>query len=86
MCQCQRRCEERSLVRVESDEIRWDSIELESQNKRTRPARVRAQAFISYLGRISPIFSPVSSRVSARFHRLAETVPTSPKPEPRAEK
>ena len=37
------------------------------------------------LGRISPIFSPFFP-VFARFHRLAETVPTSPKPEPRAKK
>ena len=31
-------------------------------------------------------FFPVFSRFFARFHRLAETVPTSPKPEPRAKK
>ena len=35
------------------------------------------------LGRISPIFSPFSP-FFARFHRLAEAVPTSRKPEPRA--
>ena len=37
------------------------------------------------LGRISPILSPFFP-FFARFHRLAETVPTSPKPEPRAKK
>ena len=31
-------------------------------------------------------FPPVFSRFFARFHRLDEAVPTSPKPEPRAEK
>ena len=31
-------------------------------------------------------FFPENSRFFARFHRLAETVPTSPKPEPRAKK
>ena len=37
------------------------------------------------LGRISPIF-PRFFPFFARFHRLAEAVPTSPKPEPRAKK
>ena len=37
------------------------------------------------LDHISPIFSPFFP-VFARFHRLAETVPTSPKPKPRAKK
>ena len=37
------------------------------------------------LDRISPIFSPFSP-VFARFHRLDEAVPTSPKPESRATK
>ena len=37
------------------------------------------------LGRISPIFSPFFP-FFARFHRLDEAVPTSPKPEPRAKK
>ena len=36
------------------------------------------------LDRISPIFFPFSP-FFARFHRLAQTVPTSRKPEPRAE-
>ena len=38
--------------------------------------------FRPYLAHFSPIFSPFC----ARFHRLDETVPTSPKPEPRAKK
>ena len=37
------------------------------------------------LDRISPILPPFFP-FFARFHRLAETVPTSPKPEPRAKK
>ena len=37
------------------------------------------------LGRISPIFSPFFP-FFARFHRLDEAVPTSPKPEPRAKR
>ena len=37
------------------------------------------------LGRISPIFSRCFPRF-ARFHRLDGTVPTSPKPEPRAKR
>eukprot|EP01045_Picozoa_sp_COSAG04_P033050 COSAG04_NODE_6690_length_1277_cov_0.829372_1_plen_289_part_00 len=38
-----------------------------------------------FLDRISPIFPPFFP-FFARFHRLAETVPTSHKPEPRAKK
>ena len=38
------------------------------------------------LDRISPIFPPFFSSFFVRFHRLAETVPTSRKPDPRAKK
>ena len=38
--------------------------------------------FIDYISPISPVFSPFL----ARFHGLAEAVPTSPKPEPTAKK
>ena len=38
------------------------------------------------LDRISPISSPFPPVVLARFHRLAEAVPTSLKPEPRAKR
>ena len=38
--------------------------------------------FRPYLAHFFPRFFPFL----ARFHRLAETVPTSPKPEPRAKK
>ena len=38
--------------------------------------------FRSYLAHFPPVFFPFC----ARFHRLNEAVPTSPKPEPRAKK
>ena len=52
------------------------------------PFLVQSSVIVSYCTsrRYLAHFPPLFPRCFARFHRLAETVPTGPKPEPRAKK
>ena len=64
----------------------WKRLDQRRQEQQQRQQRQVIPPRSHFLDPISPMFPPFFPAPRRRFLRLAEAVPTSPKPEPRAKK